>query len=183
MTLETLLWLLPAVFMFHDFEEIIMVRPWMQKNAPLLRSRFPKLVERVLPHAEKLSASGFALAVAEEFIILTVLTYATVEYQLYAMWTGMMLGFFVHLFAHVGQFLILKKYTPGVLTSMPVGIYCIYALRVMKTTGLAVWNEVLLWLVVALVILIINLLFAHRLGAKFDEFLNRHFSQSTKEFG
>ncbi|MBI2332821.1 MAG: HXXEE domain-containing protein [Chloroflexi bacterium] len=73
MTLDTLLWLLPAVFMFHDFEEIIMVRPWLQKNTPLLRERFPKLAERVLPQLESLSTSAFALAVAEEFILLTAL--------------------------------------------------------------------------------------------------------------
>lgn len=176
MSPASLLWLLPAVFMLHDFEEIIMVKAWIQKNAPLLRSRFPALAERVLPHAEKLSTAGFALAVAEEFVILTALTYAAVEYRLYAVWTGVMLAFFAHLFIHIGQFLVLKKYTPGVLTCLPAGIYCLYALRTVDTAGLTDWNSVHSWLAIALIVLVLNLLFAHWLGARFDEFLDARFS-------
>lgn len=176
MSLASVLWLLPAVFMFHDLEEIIMVRPWIQKNANVLRQQFPKLAMRVLPHAEKLSASGFALAVAEEFVILTVLTFVAVEYELYSMWIGMMLGFFLHLFVHIGQFLVMKKYTPGIWTCLPAGLYCAYALHVVQTTKLAKWDEIFVWTLIALVILILNLLFAHLLGAKFDKFLDRHFS-------
>ncbi|MBI3170603.1 MAG: HXXEE domain-containing protein [Chloroflexi bacterium] len=174
MTLDTLLWLLPAVFMFHDFEEIIMVRPWLQKNTPLLRERFPKLAERVLPQLESLSTSAFALAVAEEFILLTALTLAAVEFKLYAMWTGAMLGFFFHLLVHLGQFLAFRKYIPAVLTSIPAGIYCIFALQQILSTGLATWAEIFPWFLATVVLLVVNLLFAHWLAAKFDIFLRKY---------
>jgi hypothetical protein len=39
--LETLMWLLPIVFMFHDFEEIIMFKPWMNANYAALEKRLP----------------------------------------------------------------------------------------------------------------------------------------------
>jgi hypothetical protein len=36
MKIETLMWLLPIIFMFHDFEEIIMMKIWLKKNLPVL---------------------------------------------------------------------------------------------------------------------------------------------------
>jgi hypothetical protein len=48
--------------------------------------RFPSLATRVLPHLERLSTSSLALAVAEEFLLLSAVTYFAVEYRLYAGW-------------------------------------------------------------------------------------------------
>lgn len=176
MMLENLLWLLPAVFMFHDFEEIIMVRPWLQKNDLLLRERFPKLAERALPHLESLSTSAFALAVAEEFILLTALTLASVEFKLYALWAGIMLGFFFHLLVHLGQFLVFRKYIPALLTSIPAGLYCMYALQQILSSGLATWAEIFPWFLASIVLLVVNVLFAHWLAAKFDIFLGKYYA-------
>ena len=39
--IETLMWLLPIVFMLHDFEEIIMFKPWMNANCAALEKRLP----------------------------------------------------------------------------------------------------------------------------------------------
>jgi hypothetical protein len=35
MQIETLMWLLPIMYIVHDFEEIIMVKPWAAKNSAL----------------------------------------------------------------------------------------------------------------------------------------------------
>ena len=40
--IETLMWSLPIVFMFHDFEKIIMFKPWINENRASLTKLFPK---------------------------------------------------------------------------------------------------------------------------------------------
>ena len=38
---QTLIWLLPIMFVIHDFEEIIMVEKWMKKTN-VIYDRLPK---------------------------------------------------------------------------------------------------------------------------------------------
>jgi len=64
-----LICLFPIVFMLHDFEEIIMQQRWMERNADELSRRFPVLRKQIMQLRE-LSTTGFAIAVAEEFIIM-----------------------------------------------------------------------------------------------------------------
>ena len=42
-TLESLLWTLPIIFMIHEFEEIIIFNPWYRKNEFWLVGKHPKL--------------------------------------------------------------------------------------------------------------------------------------------
>jgi len=174
MKIETLMWLLPAVFMLHDFEEIIMVQPWVRRNAPLLQKRFPKLAARFLPHLQKLSTPAFALAVAEEFILLTLLTCLAVEFNLYALWAGIVLGFFIHLLVHVIQFGVYRSYIPAILTSVPAGLYCLAALYSLDARVNLIWPEVAAWTLAALVVIAVNLMMAHGLAARFQRYLDEH---------
>ena len=41
--INILIALLPIIFMIHDFEEIIMFKPWLTKNSTEIKRRFPKL--------------------------------------------------------------------------------------------------------------------------------------------
>jgi hypothetical protein len=120
--IENLMWLLPVIFMLHDFEEIIMMRPWIDRNAVFLRERFPRLADYMLGHLEKLSTPSFALAVAEEFMILVAVTYLAVEHGWYAVWGGLLLAFFAHIIVHLVQFLAIRRYAPMIITSVPAAI-------------------------------------------------------------
>jgi hypothetical protein len=173
--IETLMWLLPIVFMFHDFEEIIMFKPWLGTNRAKLEKRFPNWAARVLSGHDKISTSSFALAVAEEFLILSVLTLIAVEFELYSFWAGMMLGFFIHLLAHVGQFVIYRGYVPVILTSLPSAIYCLVALHDLNFHQPLDWNQVALWTLACTVIISTNLVLALGMAVKFEVLLNKKF--------
>ena len=73
-----IIWLLPLVFMLHDFEEIIFVEWWVNKNKEVLLKRFP----RVAKMYSGLSTIAFALAVSEEYIILLLITLASVIFNI-----------------------------------------------------------------------------------------------------
>ena len=171
MKVETLLWLLPIVFMIHDFEEIIMIPSWMERNRAVILARFPKLGKRLLSQFGSLSGPGFSVAVLEEFILISLLTLLAVENNCYNLWTGLMLVFFLHLFMHVGQFLVFRKYIPAIVTSLLSIIYCIYALRFMSSHDLILWAETAKWFGIFAVVFVLNLAFAHRLGKLVNKLL------------
>lgn len=62
------IWLFPILFIFHDFEEIIFMRAWINKNRSFLRGRFPVLAPKMFAHFDPITTSAFALGVAEEFL-------------------------------------------------------------------------------------------------------------------
>jgi len=171
--IETLMWLLPIAFMIHDFEEIIMIPPWINHYTPHLRQRFPRLASSLLPYFENLSTSSFALAVAEEFILLTMVTYLTVERELYAVWAGILLGFFVHLIVHWVQFAIYRGYTPAIITSALSSIYCLGALYSLGRLTPLLWTDVAFWTFVAVMVIVLNLILAHMLAARFERYIRR----------
>lgn len=125
---ETIMWLLLPIFMIHDFEEIVMVSAWLRKYQAELRRRFSRLAVRILDSAVNRSTAAFTLAVAEEFVLLTIFTMVTVEMKIYPVWTGMLLIYFLHLLIHIGQWIAFCRYTPAILTSLLTSIYCLYAL-------------------------------------------------------
>ncbi len=173
---ETFMWLLPVVFMLHEFEEIIMLPPWIVKNQPRLNARFPRLAKRVLPHYARLSPSSFSLAVAEEYLLLSALTLIAVEHSLYAFWAGILLGFLLHLIVHIVQFIIYRGYVPAIITSVIGCLYGVLALHALNAGDLLAWRAVLFWTLLFSVVIALNLLCVHALALRFERWLKAKFS-------
>ena len=70
--LETIVLLLPIVFMIHEYEEIIMFQNWLGNNRNELKRRFPKF-EQFLAHRGHFdySTATFAVGTAHEFILIS----------------------------------------------------------------------------------------------------------------
>ncbi len=164
-----IIWLLPIVFMIHDFEEIIFFKPWISKNREYLTKKFPKISKRFLPQMENLSTSAFALAVAEEFVLLSLITVGSVLFDNYFLWLAAFMGFFVHLLVHLGQWIILKRYIPAILTTFFALIYCIYTLYKIIENNIFQPSEIVLWTIIGLGLVGVNLLFAHKLAEMFNK--------------
>ena len=169
-----LVWLLPIVFMVHDFEEIIFFKSWINKNKDYLTAKFQKISKHFLPQMENLSTSAFALAVAEEFVLLSLITVGSVIFDNYLLWLAAFMGFFVHLLLHLGQWFILKRYIPAIFTTFFALIYCIYTLHEIIENNIFQTSEIFLWTIIGFVLVGANLLFAHKLAKKFDGILSHH---------
>ncbi len=170
--IETLLWLLPVVFMIHEFEEIIMMKPWLNKNWEKLENKFPKKVVEKMDVYRQLSVSAFSLVVAEEFILLAVFTFIAVEFEFYDFWAGLVIGFLIHLLVHVVQFLVFRKYVPFILTSIPAGIFCFIALHDANICVGVEIKMVILWSLFFTIFIFANLFYTIRLSVKFDKWIN-----------
>ena len=175
MKTETIMWLFPIIFMIHDFEEVVMFKPWVTKNAGFMKKRFPRLAARMLPHMEGLSTSSFALAVAGMFLIVSAVTLISVERDLYALWAGAVIGYFIHLVIHVTQFLVVRRYVPVVVTSLVTAPYCIWALIVVNGRHPLPPVPTLVWSVAALVIIVGAVYGMHALAARFERWLKKAF--------
>ncbi len=173
--IETLMWLLPIVFMFHDFEEIIMFKPWLDANGAALEKRLPHWSRRALAGHKTMSTPAFAFAVFEEFLLLSALTLLAVELELYSFWAGMTIGFFIHLLIHVGQFAVYRRYVPVILTSLPAGLYCLAALHDLNRYHPFDWRLVAAWTFAALAIIGVNLALALGLARKFQTWQEKTF--------
>jgi hypothetical protein len=171
---ENIMWLLLAMFMIHDFEEIIMMPAWLQKHQGAFGVRFPSFVARLLKSALNRSTSAFALAVAEEFLLLTVFTVFTVQRELYALWAGMLLAYFLHLVIHMGQWIVFRSYTPAILTSVWTSIYCLYAFWYMNSVVHIEWDAMVVPTLICMLIIAINLALSLRLADWFDEWLRNY---------
>lgn len=164
--LEILILLFPVVFMLHDFEEIIFFKPWLAKNGPMLKARFPLLANRLLTRFEGLTTGAFTVAVAEEFVLFSAVSFWAVWSGYYLPWLGLLTAFTLHLVVHLAQWVAVRRYVPVLVTSFLALPYCIYAISRFAETGEFPFRSWLLWSVAAVAVGGFNLLLAHGLAAR-----------------
>ena len=169
MDFKIIVWLLPIVFMIHDFEEIIFFKSWIVKNKDYLSEKFPKLSKRLFIRLENLSVPAFSLAVAEEFVLLSIITVLSVVYESYLLWIGIFMGFFIHLLVHLIQWIVLRRYIPAIYTSIASLFYCVFSLNYILKIKLFKTNEIVIWTFIGFGIVVLNLIIAHKLAELFDK--------------
>lgn len=162
-----IIWLLPIVFLLHDFEEIIFIEWWVKKNKLLLIKNYPRIAKVYT----KFSTASFAFAVCEEFIILILITLGSIIFSWYYLWFGALVGFFIHLVMHIVQWIVFKKYIPAIATTIPAIIYSIYAIYYIYTNSTMEIFPLIIWSVLGIIIVFINLVFVHKLAGRFDEYI------------
>ena len=106
--INAMVWLFPILFMFHDFEEIIFMQSWISKNRDYLDHRFPALSKKLSSHFDQITTSAFALGVAEEFIIISIITVVSYVTNWYILWIGLFITFALHLVIHCFQALVIR---------------------------------------------------------------------------
>lgn len=159
--MQIIIWLFPVLFIFHDFEEIIFVEAWWHKNRLYIKDRFPKLSKKLMSHFDNIKTASFALAVAEEFIIISVVTIVAYITNWHYLWIGLFIAFTLHLIVHCFQFLIVRKYIPTIVTSLICLPVCIYITSyIIQAYNL---NTVILYSAVSFIVMIVNLIILHKL--------------------
>ncbi len=156
--------LLPIVFMFHEFEEILFLKIWLHKNKEYLCNKFPKIGSKIYSQYSSFTTSGFVFAIAEEFVLISILTYAAIIFQKEYLWFTVFMGFSIHIVIHIFQWIIYKKYLPTIVTSILVLPYCIYGLIYFINN-----NDInIFWItassIIGIIAVVLNLKFIHYIG-------------------
>lgn len=153
--MENLLWLFPVIFMLHEMEEIIGFGPWLDKNQGIL-DKYPTIAAAY----EHFSPSGFAVAVLEEYLVVLIITGASLYFANYLVWLGAFIAFSLHLLIHLIQSILIRKYIPALASSLvllPPSIWIIK--QVIDQTD----YSLLIWTLLGLIFMVVNLAFAHKL--------------------
>lgn len=128
----SLLWLLPILFMFHDFEEILVVEAWSANNRTRVEAALPPFMRKMYTSMSHMTTRNFALDVLFVYILIVAVTCIAVFFSNYLLYLAVLAVFFFHVFTHLGQTVYLKMYTPGVVTAvlvvLPYSLYAYYRL-------------------------------------------------------
>lgn len=167
MYLENLLWLLPILFIVHDFEEILLIKSWKKRNMDLFES-----TTAIKPYEGFLSTESFSAAVFEELLIFI----GVVVYSLYAhntlVWIGTFFALVIHFLPHILFCIINKRFVPGAITALiflPFSIQILF--KVIQMTDYHM-NEIILLCLICTVLFIINLKVLHKLFPKLNQWLS-----------
>lgn len=145
-------------FMIHEFEEIIMLEKWMNKNRSDLYKQFP-IISLHLRKLTQISTSNFSIIVAEEFLIVSIFTIISSITNNVIYWYCPLAAFSIHLFIHLMQFIIWKKYIPAIATTILCLPYCIWAIY--ETSKIITLKELIIYAMISVVIGGINLIGMH----------------------
>jgi len=140
-SMSFLVWMLPVIFMLHDFEEIIMVEVWDKRLHDRIMTKFPKRRPFGLGVAYAWQTPTLSIAVAIEFVLFSLISYLAVAYQNYFLWFSVYLGLLLHMvIIHILASVWFKGYVPGVVTSaillVPSVIYLFKAQAILKFDAL-----------------------------------------------
>jgi hypothetical protein len=165
--------LLPIIFMFHEFEEIIFLKIWLKLDKDYLYKKFPKIGSRIYLQYSKFTTSGFTLAIAEEFIIISFLTYLSLILQNYYIWFTVFMGFSIHIVIHIIQWLLYRKYIPIIITSVLVLPYCIFGFFKFINDGPIKMGLIIIFSIIGIIGVLLNLKLIHYFGIKFSNWENK----------
>jgi len=171
--MDRYIWLFPVIFIFHDMEEIVGMKRFINTSYDDIIAKYP-FAENVLKGYRNINTDAFAFAVYEELILLIaicLLAELTATQIAAGIWFGGLIGFIIHLFVHIGQAMLIKKYIPALITSLisiPPSIWL-----ALKCYPLLTMSPVLIiGIIIGISGVAINLRFAHFLMRKFNSGLS-----------
>lgn len=128
--MREIFWVLPILFMFHDFEEIIFLESWVKNlNRKKLDKHFAKqMIENSLSHLENTTTANFTIGVFGIYMVLIGCTFIAYIWNLEEFWISLFLVFTMHLLIHCIQAMIFKGYIPALYTSLICIPICMYIL-------------------------------------------------------
>jgi hypothetical protein len=131
--------------MMHDLEEIITVEHFMTRRKNEVIARFPARIRPLVERNLSMKTAQFAVAVAWLFLIISVITVFTVHSLEgggnFLLFLALLNVFFLHVFTHVGQSIVFRGYTPGVVTAILVVFpYSLYTYYRLLESGFIDWH-------------------------------------------
>lgn len=110
----------PALFMLHELEEIV----WMPSFVKKISIQYPN--NRILSYY---TPFAFNFIVLEQFLILMTSLYLSYQFNNYTIYATIVIAYIYHVFGHLIQTLVIRKYVPGLLTGILTSWFSLYYLN------------------------------------------------------
>ena len=112
--------LFPSLFMLHELEEII----WMPS--------FVKKISLQIPHNQIFTfytPFAFNAIVMEQLLLLLITLYLSYQFNNYTIYTTIIIAYIYHVFGHLIQSIVFRKYVPGLLTGIFTSLFSLFYLK------------------------------------------------------
>ncbi|MDN6399944.1 MAG: HXXEE domain-containing protein, partial [Brachybacterium sp.] len=98
MSLDLIVWISVALFLVHEFEEIVTIRPWLSRHRDDPRAR-----RQVFWSFRNTSTSIIAAMIFEEYVIFAVIAFTVGLIEQPAVFAGLMIPYTLHLVSHIAE--------------------------------------------------------------------------------
>lgn len=120
MSIVQFYFLFPALFMLHELEEIV----WMPSFFKKISIQYPN--NRILSYY---TPFAFNAIVLEQFLILLLSLFLSYQFNNYTIYTTIVIAYIYHVFGHLIQTVVIRKYVPGLLTGILTSLFSLYYLK------------------------------------------------------
>lgn len=151
MTPEAVVLLVIVVFMIHEFEEIVFIKPWLSRQRANSR-----ISSHPFSAMHNISTSTIAVLIAEEYIVFSGIALSAVLFGWYSLFEGFLLLYSLHLVGHIFEPMRYRSNTPSFVTSVLTLPWCIFGLYYLGGHGLVTALWVALWFVVMAIMVGLN---------------------------
>lgn len=175
--IKTIVWLLPILFMIHDFEEIIMAEAWSKKFEKELKEDTFMMKKKPfgLNGTSYWSTAAFSIGVEIIFVILSVASILSCVFSSYFIWYGFLFAFTFHfIFSHFYLCIKFKHYVPGVVTSALFLPICIYIMYISESLLKYDLSKIFFSCISGIILCIIILISLHECIKNFSKSLKRY---------
>ena len=165
--------------MFHDFEEIIFIKPWLIKNKERLNEKVPKFTRKFASHYDSITTPSLALGIAGMFTLVSIVTITAILTGWYYLWFGTFIIFTIHLVVHCVPGIIFKGYVPAVVTSLICLPICCYLIVVFSQNYKPEMGKTLIFLVIGAIVGGAAFLLIHKCMRLFDKWLTKYQNRNS----
>lgn len=147
--------LFPSLFMLHELEEII----WMPSFVKKLSAQFPDI--RFLSYYTPLTFNAIVL---EQLLLLMITLYLSYQFNNYTIYTTIVIAYIYHVFGHLIQTIVIRKYVPGLLTGILTSLFSLCNLK--NEFPIILYGYSLFTLLVIILNLLLSFVVLHKMSRR-----------------
>ena len=155
MTSVQFYFLFPSLFMLHELEEIV----WMPSFVKKISIQYPN--NRILSYY---TPFAFNFIVLEQFLILMTSLYLSYQFNNYSIYASIIIAYIYHVFGHLIQTIVIRKYVPGLLTGIFTSLFSLFYLKNNVPINLYWYSFITLILII--VNLVLSFMVLHKMTLK-----------------
>ena len=141
--------------MLHELEEIV----WMPSFVKKISIQYPN--NRILSYY---TPFAFNAIVLEQFLILLLSLFLSYWYSNYTIYATIVIAYIYHVFGHLIQTLVIRKYVPGLLTGILTSWFSIISLK--NEIPITLYSYSLFTLLVIILNLVVSFMILHKISHK-----------------
>lgn len=155
MTSVQFYFLFPSLFMLHELEEIV----WMPSFVKKISAQFPDnlILSYYTPFA-------FNAIVLEQFLILLLSLFLSYWFNNYTIYATIVIAYIYHVFRHLIQTVVIRKYVPGLLTGILTSMFSLCNLK--NELPIILYGYSPFTLLVIILNLVVSFMILHKISYK-----------------